>query len=176
MTPEQAKLLLNEIYLPQIQREHKTTRRVIESVPADKCDWKPDPKSMSALDLAWHIASSEWFFLNGIVKGEYKSDGGPTGRPEALRTPADVLKWDDEHFATVTSHLAQLKAEDLLRVIDFFGVFQFPASAYAELMCSHSIHHRGQLSTYLRPMGSKVPSIYGPSGDEEVRMPAQANA
>ena len=173
MNSEQATFLLNEIYLPQIRNEHKTTRRVIEAIPADNCGWCPDPKSKSALDLAWHIASSECFFLNGITSGKYEQTGDGS-RPASIKTPADVLKWYDENHAKALAAVTQLKGDELARVIDFFGMFQFPAVAFAGLMCSHSIHHRGQLSSYLRPMGGKVPSIYGPSADEG--LPARASA
>jgi uncharacterized damage-inducible protein DinB len=176
MTPEQATFLLNEIYLPQIRNENKTTRRVIEAIPADNCSWCPDPKAKSALDLAWHIASSECFFLNGIASGKYErpSDGGDGSRPASIKTPADVLKWYDENHAKAVSQLTQVQGDSLARPIDFFGVFSSPAVSFAGVMCSHSIHHRGQLSSYLRPMGGKVPNIYGSSADEA--WPARASA
>jgi uncharacterized damage-inducible protein DinB len=164
MTPEQATFLLNEIYLPQIRSEHATTRRVIAAIPADRCDYKPSEKCMSALELAWHIVSAEPFFMNGIVAGKYERGGG--AKPESLKTPADVLQWDDENFEKTVAQLAAVPPADLMRSIDFFGIMTFPALQYAGLMCSHAIHHRGQLSSYLRPMGAKVPRIYGPSGDE----------
>jgi uncharacterized damage-inducible protein DinB len=173
MTSEQATFLLNEIYLPQIRNEHKTTRRVIEAIPADNCGWCPDPKSKSALDLAWHIASSECFFLNGIAAGKYEQTGDGS-KPASIKTPADVLKWYDENHAKAVSQLTQVQGDNLAKPIEFFGMFSFPAVAYAGLQCSHSIHHRGQLSSYLRPMGGKVPSIYGPSADEG--LPARASA
>ena len=94
MNPEQATFLLNEIYLPQIRNEHKTTRRVIEAVPADNCGWKPDPTSKSALELAWHIASSECFFMNGIAAGKYEQTGEGS-MPASIKAPADILKWYD---------------------------------------------------------------------------------
>jgi uncharacterized damage-inducible protein DinB len=172
MTPEQATFLLNDIYLPQIRNEQKITRRVIQAVPVDRGEWKPDPKSMSALELAWHIASAEAFFMNGIVQRKFVSDGG--SMPESIKTPADALKWYDENFATAVAQLATVNGDDLLRPIDFFGMFNLPGIEYAGLMCSHSIHHRGQLSSYLRPMGAKVPQIYGPSGDEPMTAPATA--
>ena len=164
MTPEQATFLLNEIYLPQIRNEHSTTRRVIGAIPAGQGDYRPSPKCMSALELAWHLVSSEPFFMNGIVAGKYER--GDSTRPESLKTPAEVLQWDDEHFEKAVARLAAAKPEELVRPIDFFGFMTFPALQFAGLMCSHSVHHRGQLSSYLRPMGAKVPRIYGPSGDE----------
>jgi uncharacterized damage-inducible protein DinB len=173
MNPEQATFLLNEIYLPQIRNEHKTTRRVIEAIPADSSGWKPDEKSKSALQLAWHIASSECFFMNGIALGKYERTGDGS-MPATIKTPADLLKWYDENHAKAASELAQLKGESLARPLEFFGMFTFPAVGYAGFMCSHSIHHRGQLSSYLRPMGGRCPSIYGPSADEG--LPARATA
>ena len=171
MTHEQAEFLLNQIYMPEIQNEHKTTRRVIEAVPADKSGYKPDERSMSAMELAWHIASSECFFLNGVAAGKFEHGGA---MPESIKTPADVLKWYDENFAKATAAVSALKGDALTQVIDFMGAFSFPAVAFVGLMCNHSIHHRGQLSAYLRPMGAKVPRIYGGSADEPFEVPARA--
>jgi uncharacterized damage-inducible protein DinB len=173
MNSEQATFLLNEIYLPQIRNEHKTTRRVIEAIPVDNSGWKPDPTSKSALELAWHIASSECFFLNAMALGKFERTGDGS-MPASIKTPADLLKWYDENHAKAVSQLAQLNGDSLAAPLDFFGFFTFPAVNYAGFQCSHSIHHRGQLSSYLRPMGGKVPSIYGPSADEG--LPARASA
>jgi uncharacterized damage-inducible protein DinB len=174
MTNEQAEFLLHQVYLPQIQNEHKTTKRVIAAVPADKCDWKPHPDSMGALELAWHIASADCFFINGVVAGKFERGGS---MPESIKTSQDVVNWFDENFAKASAALAGLKGDDLTRMIDFAGVFNFPAIVYVGLMSNHSIHHRGQLSAYLRPMGAKVPRIYGGSGDEPVeKAPAAAKA
>ena len=173
MTSDQAEFLLTQIYLPQIQHERKTTRRVIEAVPADKSSYRPDPVSKTAFELAWHLASSECFFLNGVAAGKFERGGS---MPESIKTPADILKWYDENSAKATAAVSGLKGDHLVRDIDFAGVFNLPAIAYLGLMNSHSIHHRGQLSTYLRPMGAKVPGIYGPSADEPIEIPATANS
>lgn len=154
-----------------MQNERKATRRVIESVPADKGDYKPDPVSMSALDLAWHIASSECFFINGVVNRKFEGGGS---KPEHIKTSADVLKWYDENIANATAAVSVLKGDVLAQNLDFMGFFNLPAVAYLSFMTSHSIHHRGQLSAYLRPMGAKVPGIYGPSADEPIEIPAKA--
>lgn len=172
MTPEQATFLLNTIYLPQIKNEHKTTRRVIEAIPADKSSWKPDPKAKSAFELASHIAGSECFFMHGVVNGNFNPTDGKI--PESVTTPAALLQWYDENFSKAVAALTTVKGEDLVKDIDFHGVFNFPGIIYSSLMISHSIHHRGQLSTYLRPMGSKIPRIYGGSADEPFETPATA--
>lgn len=160
--PEQATFLLN-LFLPQIKNEHKTTRKVIEAVPTDKGDYKPDPRSMSALELAWHIASSECYFMDGAASGAFARGGE---RPENIRTSADVAAWYGEHFAQSFDRFSKLGPDQLVRSVNFANVFDYPAIMYLQFMNSHSIHHRGQLSAYLRPMGARVPSIYGGSADE----------
>jgi uncharacterized damage-inducible protein DinB len=65
-----------------------------------------------------------------------------------------------------SARVAALSAEQLLTPVNFMGAFNFPAAFYLAFLNNHSIHHRGELATYLRPMGSKVPSIYGGSYDE----------
>ena len=170
MTPDQAEFLLTQIYLPQLQNERKTTRRVIEAIPADQSGYRPDPKSKTALELAWHLASSECFFLNGVAAGKFERGDG--SMPESIKTPADVLKWYDENTAKATAAVSTLKGDALARNIDFAGIFSLPAVAYLGFQNNHSIHHRGQLAVYLRPMGAKVPGIYGPSADEPMQIPA----
>lgn len=166
MQPDQALTVL-KFLIQSAEHEHATTQKVLAAVPESGCDYAPDPKSMKALDLAWHIASAEVFFINGATSGTFSMDGGK--RPESVKTPADVVAWYRENFAAALPKLKAMSAEDCVRVIDFFGMFQFPAVVYVNLMINHSVHHRGQLSAYLRPMGGKVPSIYGGSADEPVK-------
>ncbi len=167
MQPEQAAFLLNFL-LPQIKNEQKLTKKVIEAVPTDKGDYRPDPRSMNALDLAWHIAASECFFMDGAASGAFGAGGA---RPDTVRTSADVANWYEEHFTQSFERVSKMTPDQLLKAIDFHGVFNFPAIVYLQLMGNHGIHHRGQLSAYLRPMGAKVPAIYGGSADEPITMP-----
>lgn len=171
MQPSEA-YTVAQFLLPAIRHEHDKTRRVIEAVPADKCSYTPDDRSMTAIDLAWHLASSEWMFSRMVLDGQ--TPGGEGKRPENIKTPADVLKFYDETVAPVKGELKNATPEQLAKVIDFHGVFQAPGVAYMNLMLNHSSHHRGQLSVYLRPMGAKVPGIYGPSADEPIQVPAKA--
>lgn len=173
MTPEQADFLLNEVFIPQAMSEHKTTRKLIMALPSDKGAYKPADDSMSAWDLASHIVTSEVFFLNGIADGKF----APGGKlPESITTPEQLLEWDEENFHKALDRVKAMKGEDLAKEISFFGYFNYPGVNYLGFMCSHAIHHRGQLSTYLRPMGAKVPSIYGGSKDEPMGPPPQAAA
>jgi uncharacterized damage-inducible protein DinB len=161
MTPDQAKFLFAQ-GLAALKFEHATTKRVIEAIPHDKADYRPDANAKSALELAWHIVAAEKRFLAGICAGAF--DFAAINRPEMVRTPADIAAWFDETFAKNLDQVQTLSGEELVRSIDFRG-FQLPAVSFIQLSLNHTIHHRGQLSTYLRPMGGKVPSIYGESYD-----------
>ena len=173
LQPDQATFLLQTVFLPAVEREHATTRKVIEAIPLDKGDYRPDQVSKSALELAWHIAASEKRFLNGIVDGGF--DFSPMPRPDSVRNSADIARWYEEMYQAVLGRLKKMTPEQLAKVLDFRGMFQMPAVVFFQTTLIHSIHHRGQLSTYLRPMGGKVPAIYGESYDSaEARKAAEA--
>jgi uncharacterized damage-inducible protein DinB len=162
-TADQAALILSVAYLPQITAEHALTKAVIAAIPAENADYRPDAIVKSARELAWHIVSAEIRFLEGCESGSF--DYGHTSPPETVRTPADIVAWYADRFAAAVGRLRTIPAEHLLRVVDFRGVLQLPAYVYVAIGMNHTVHHRGQLSMYLRPMGAKVPSIYGESYD-----------
>ena len=84
------------------------------------------------------------------------------------------MAWYTDNFAPHFEALTKLSDEQLLKIVDFRGMFQLPAVSYLGFVLHHSIHHRGQLSMYLRPMGAKVPAMYGESFDSaEARKAAQ---
>src|SRR4249920_3243793 len=97
LTPEHAAILLKS-ELRALETEHDVTRRVIAAIPADKSDFRPDAVSKSAFDLAWHLVSSEHAFLEAAAAGRVETKGTP--RPESVRTPADIVAWYDERFAS----------------------------------------------------------------------------
>jgi len=163
MTPENASFLLNQVFLPLLEKEQSTTRRVIEAIPDNGGDYRPDGASKTSVELAWHIVAAEKRFLEGIVNGEFNF--APITRPEHVRTGADIARWYGEMVAAVLPRLHQLRPEQLTKSIDFRGIFQAPAVMYLQTSLNHSIHHRGQLSAYLRAAGGKVPAIYGESYD-----------
>ena len=172
MTPENASFLLNQVFLPLLEKEQSTTRRVIEAIPDNGGDYRPDGASKTSVELAWHIVAAEKRFLEGIVNGEFNF--APITRPEHVRTGADIARWYGEMTRAVLPRLRQMTPEQLTRSIDFRGMFQLPAVMFLQTSLNHSIHHRGQLSTYLRPAGGNVPAIYGESYDSaEARKAAQ---
>jgi uncharacterized damage-inducible protein DinB len=173
--PDQASFLLHGIYLPALKNEQRITASVIEAIPPGKSDYRPDEISRSALDLAWHIAFAEMRFMDAVSNGEF--DFSPKPRPDSINNPAALLEWYREGFEQRFEKLAKLSPEQLLKIVDFRGIFQLPAVMYLNFVLNHTIHHRGQLSMYLRPMGAKVPSIYGESYDAtEARKAAQQSA
>jgi uncharacterized damage-inducible protein DinB len=162
MQPEQA-LFLREWMLGALKLEHPITRRVIDAIPIDKGLYRPDTIVKSADDLAWHIVAAEHRFLDAVVNGEFNL--APTVRPDDLRSSVDVSRWYADVFTQDVEKIAALPVEALLKIVDFRGIFRLPAVAYLHTAHIHSIHHRGQLSMYLRPMGARVPAIYGESYD-----------
>ena len=173
--PEQATFLLHGVYLPGLKNEHRITTSIIEAIPLDKGDYRPDQISKSALDLAWHIAVTEMRFMEAVPAGEF--DLSPRPRLDSIKNSKDLTSWYTNNFETRFDKLTKLSNEQLLKIVDFRGLFQLPAVMYLNILLHHSIHHRGQLTTYLRPTGAKVPSIYGESYDAvEARKAKQQNA
>ena len=165
MTPEQGKLLC-KVFLDTIEQEAETTKKVIKAVPEDKKGYKPDPKSKTAHELAWHIASSEVWFMDGVLAGQFSMEEGPAAPP----TISGIVEWYETNHRERANKLKDLAADKLVKPIPLFGDAALPAVSYLNFQNLHSAHHRGQLSTYLRPMGSKVPAIYGGSADEPMAM------
>jgi uncharacterized damage-inducible protein DinB len=164
MNPEMAKAIA-EYTLADSDYERATNKRVIGAIPAGQEGYAPSGKCMNALTLAWHIASAELFFLNGVCNGQFTPGGG--NKPDNVTSAPDVIAWYDANIPPALEKARGLSGDQLSKVVDFFGMMQAPAVTYLTLMVKHGVHHRGQLSSYLRPMGAKVPGIYGPSGDSE---------
>jgi uncharacterized damage-inducible protein DinB len=163
LQPENAHFLLHGFYMPSLKNEHRITKGVMQAIPVDKGDYRPNDVAMSAIDLAWHIAWAESFFLNSVANGTFNPTSAK--RPDSIKTSADVLNWYEQTFAQGVEQLGKVSDEQLMKIIDFRGVTRLPAVMYLSFLLHHSIHHRGQLSVYLRPMGGKVPAIYGESYD-----------
>ena len=169
MTPEFA-LGYRAAMLASFKNEAEITKKVIAAIPDAKSDYRPDPQARTAKELAWHIANTDVQFLDGIADMSFGMET-PETKPQ---TTAEVVAWYDENMKRGISRVQQMTAEQLLTPVTFFNVFNFPAVLYLAFLNNHSIHHRGELATYLRPMGSKVPSIYGGSYDEPFQMPEPA--
>ena len=163
MDQDQA-LFLVKFFCHEIEQELQTTKKVIQAVPDDKNDYRPDPKAKTAFELAWHIASSDVWFINSITAGSFNLENKSI--PAEIKTSAAIVNWYDENLVAAINRVKTLNAEKAAQKINFFDFANLPAAVYLGWMIKHSVHHRGQLSTYLRPMGSRIPSIYGGSADE----------
>ncbi len=162
MQPDQAEFLL-QFLLPQLESEQIVTKKIVSAVPSDMGDFKPDPKSRSAFKLAWHIAVVEMWFLDAVLHRQF---GDTATLPAEMKTSHDVAQWYAQNFAERLAPLQALSGQLLATPVDFLGLRNDPAVAYLNIAIRHSVHHRGQLSAYLRAMGAKVPAIYVESADE----------
>ena len=166
MRADEAKVIA-DFLLATLESEIGATTGVFGAVPADKLAYCPDPRSMSALALLRHITLEDEWFLNAIADGEF------TAVPDAsdvcaVMTPADAVTRYQDRIPAAIARVRALSGVDLLREVDLLGMVRMPALNFLSLTLRHSAHHRGQLSAYLRPMGAKVPPIYGPSADTQI--------
>jgi len=161
-------------FLPEFDQEMATTRRVLERVPADKLDWKPHSKSMSLGQLASHVAQLPDWASNIFRADEF--DFRPPGRPAFkmadCKTSEELLDLFDRSVATARKAIADVKEESLdtpwtLKAGDFTAFTAPRWSAFRGFGMNHVIHHRAQLAVYLRLLDVPVPSIYGPTADEQ---------
>jgi uncharacterized damage-inducible protein DinB len=157
------------LMLDVLGREAEVTARVLAAVPEDKRDYRPAPGSRSAAELAWHIAADVWF-LDGIARREFEVNPDQT-HANPTQSSAELAAWYSAHVKSALDSIRVVPAEQLVAPLVLGGVAAqsgqaFPAFVYLLWAHTHTVHHRSQLAAYLRPMGAKVPSIYGPSGDQ----------
>jgi len=157
-----------EALLQELEQEAQTTKRVLERVPGDRLAWKPHDKSMSLGQLALHVATVPGNIAEICQRSPFQV---PQFTQPAATSAAELVPTLEQSVA---------KARDVLRTMDDASlsnawrvvdgdreVFTMPVGAVLRtIMLNHWYHHRGQLSVYLRQVGALVPSIYGPSADE----------
>lgn len=163
MDSTQARIIA-DFLLADFRNETATTLRVIGAVPADKLDYSPDAKSKNALGLLTHLTLADEWFLNCISSQAFAAPSGKESEA-GITSPADAVARYQETIPGALERVRAMTDDQLAAPIDFFGMMQMPAVNFLSMAIRHSVHHRGQLSAYLRSMGGKVPGIYGPSGD-----------
>lgn len=139
--------------------ETKTTRKVLSRIP-DGSEYRPDPKARTAQEIAWQIVGEEKLIIEALEKGA--AEWAPGTMPQTMK---EVLDAYERQSDAIVRRLEALPDERWNGEIEFFG-HKRPASAMAWSFLFDLIHHRGQITTYLRPMGSTVPQVYGPTADE----------
>ena len=140
-------------------KESKTTRNVLARIP-EGSQYRPDPKSRTAQEIAWQILCEEIMLIDALESG--KAAWAPAPTPESM---TEVLQTYEKQSASIAERLTRLSDARWDGTLDFFGT-ERPVSPMAWSFLFDIVHHRGQITTYLRPMGSTVPQIYGPSADE----------
>lgn len=165
MDSQEAKTVA-DFLIADFENEMRTTLRVIEAVPNDHLDYRPDSKAKTGLGLVRHITLEDEWLLNCIANGAFTpppDDSDACG----IMNPADAVARYKERVPAALDRVRATSGEQLTKVIDLLGLIQAPGIGFLAMAVKHSVHHRGQLSTYLRPMGGKVPGIYGPSADTQ---------
>ncbi len=175
LTAEQAHQYVHEVLLGSLKNESRTTKSVLAAVPGANPDYRPDPSAKSAIELLRHIASADIWFIKSVVDGVFNP--GSVKIPDDAKSPEEVVEWYANEHAKNFDAVTQMSGDQLIKIMDFRGLFQNQAFTFLEAGLHHTIHHRGQLSTYLRPMGGKVPAIYGESYDSaQAKKAAQAQS
>ena len=152
-------LAIRNMVVDTLKKESETTKKVFANLKDG--DWRPDPHARTGTELAWHLASSDVWFLDGVADGGF----GPYGETPSPGGPQEILAWYEREFPRAVAKVERMDGEQLAAVLDFFGM-KMPAFALLNFDLVHNVHHRGQLATYLRPLGGKCPDIYGGSYDE----------
>lgn len=153
------------LFLKFFEKEAPATRKVIERIPQDRSDYRADPKARTAREIAWLLVRGESIIAEGIGKGVIDWVELP-----APATVKEILDTYDRTHGETAARLQALDPAQWARQVPFTyqgqELFTETGHQHAWISLLDQIHHRGQLSTYLRPMGSTVPQIYGPSADE----------
>ena len=164
---------IGQTMLPEFDEEMKNTRKVLDRCPDEKWSWKPHDKSGTLGWLAGHVGTvPEWIAM--VVKTQeldYAPVGGPAYEPPKIENRAQLLAGFDKASAEARTALANVSDADIAKGWKLLAggneVFTMPRIACIRSMClNHMIHHRAQLTVYLRLLNVAVPGLYGPSADE----------
>jgi uncharacterized damage-inducible protein DinB len=166
---EEKNMSIAQTLLAEFEIQAPVTRRFLERLPEDKLTWKPHEKSMTAGQLAYHLAFVPGGIVHFVQNNPAQSrEGAGFPQPASLK---EILEKFDESIATVRSEL--LKFDDAAMCESFIVVTkagprltQARGEFLRDVMLSHWYQHRGQFSVYLRMLGAKVPASWGPSADE----------
>lgn len=140
-------------------KESGTTHKVLSRIP-EGSDYRPDPKSRTAREIAWQIVCEERMIIDALERGKMEHEPPPI--PVTMQELVDTY---ERQSRDMVERWSRLPSERWNGTLELFGR-QRPAAPMAWSFLFDIVHHRGQLTTYLRPMGSTVPQIYGPSADE----------
>jgi len=170
MTAQEAQGLAKYLF-QTLETEFATTRKVLAAVPAGQLNFKLGEKGRTAAELMWHMVQSDVGFAEGIANLNFDNWRPETAPPQ---TTAEILAAFDRDIPPVFEKVKSLTPEQLATPVNFMNFMTLPVVIYVGWWANHIIHHRGQLSTYLRAMNAHVPGIYGGSADEPFEAAATA--
>jgi len=151
---------VRDFLVTAIAGEFATTKKVLAAVRPG--DWKPDPKCRSANEIAWHVVQSEVWFLNGIASGDFTPQDEKALMPGTME---GIIRYYETEHPKAIARVKEVPGGKMAEISDFYGM-KLPRTTLLGFALVHSVHHRGQLSAYLRALGGKCPDIYGGSADE----------
>jgi len=162
-------MAIADALVPEFDHEMTTTRKLLERVPEDKFDWKPHAKSFSLGALATHVATLPTWGLETLEKSEI--DIGGSQPPKSPPSKAEMLATFDKNVAATRAALTGKTDAELMTMWSLtrggHTIFSMPKTVvWRSFVLNHLVHHRGQLSVYLRLLDVPIPSMYGPSADE----------
>jgi uncharacterized damage-inducible protein DinB len=163
MRPSEAKTVA-DFLVADFEQEMQTTLRVLGAVPNQRLEYRPDTKGKTGLGLLRHIGMEDAWMLNCLANGTF------TPPPEdsdacGIMSPADAVARYEKEVPQALDRVRAMSDTELAATLNLLDMIQAPAVTLLAMALKHSVHHRGQLSTYLRAMGGTVPSIYGPTAD-----------
>lgn len=162
-------MALTDALLPEFDHEMATTRKLLERVPEERFNWKPHVRSMSLGELATHVANIVWWGEVTLDKPEFDAEGQPPS--ETAPSRAALVSMFDKNVAATRALLAAKTDAELMAPWSLRQgkktFFTMPkAVVWRSFVMSHLVHHRAQLSVYLRMHDVPLPAMYGPSADE----------
>jgi len=157
---------MKEQFIQAWEREFATTLKVLKAYPQERQDYKPNEKSKSAKELAWVFAAEEMSMISGVIAGNI--DWGKMAK--APGTMKEVISEYEKAHKEMVQKFRKVDESELTKTMKFFvapkTMGDMPRIDILWMAIMDQVHHRGQFSVYLRLVGAKVPSIYGPTADE----------
>jgi uncharacterized damage-inducible protein DinB len=173
---------IGQSMLPEFDEEMKNTRKVLERVPTEKWNWKPQEKSGTLGWMASHVGTiPDWITMTiNTEELDYAPVNGPSYTPPKIENREQLLAAFDKGTAEARAALAGVSDAEIMKDWTLLAggqkIFAMPRVACLRGMClNHLYHHRGQLTMYFRQLGVPVPGLYGPSADEGQDSAAAAN-
>lgn len=163
-----------EHFLNTWQREAENTTRLLRALPASQYDFRPDPGGRSLGELAWHLAEGDAYMSHGTDAGDFDMSAKPPNIERPRSVDALAPGYERVHNEAV-ARIRKLTSTDLDRSVPFFGGPMPIRNILWDMLISHAVHHRGQLTLMCRLAGGQAPGLYGPNREDMAAMRQSAS-